>query len=171
MSEATWYVLEVAGQRELEITVKLREGGLLAMVPTERRYRRTRSKQGKPVLLPYVYPLMPGYVFAGSHEKSKFPWLRVRSMRDVWGVVSFHENGWPAELSDRDIDMIRQMAKDTKPTGGSLKAGDQTRITSGPFANIEGLAKAIGRDKVVVSVHLFGAERDLTVAVGNVEKV
>ena len=37
--------------------------------------------------------------------------------------------------------------------------------------SIEGLAKAIGRDKIVISVHLFGAERDLTVPVGNVEKV
>ena len=151
---------------------KLRSSGLLAMVPCERRFRKTLSRQGKPVLMSYLYPLMPGYVFCGMRNENAFPWLRIRSMRHIWGVVSFDEEGWPAKLSDKDIDTIRQMAKDVKQaTGGSLKEGDQIRITSGPFASIEGLAKAIGRDKVVISVHLFGAERDLTVPVGNVEKV
>ena len=166
---ATWYVLEVAGQRELEVTAKLREAGYLSMLPCERRYRKTRSKQGKPVLMPYLYPLMPGYVFAGF--TGTVPWAKIKATRHIWGVVSFEEDGSPTRLTDRDIDKIRTMAKDAKPSGGSLKEGDRTRITSGPFASLEGLAVALGRSKVTVSLVLFGAEREIDVPVGNVEKV
>lgn len=162
-------MLKTAAQAELEVAIQLRKLGLLAMVPTERRYRRVRGKNNRPEMVAYSHPIMPGYVFAG--RSGPMPWAAVGAVKNCWGYISFSEHGIPATLSDHDIQIIQHMMANVKASGGSLRVGEQVKITKGAFANLEGLAKAIGRDRVTISAHVFGAERDLVVAVGNVEKV
>lgn len=159
----------MASQRELEVAVALRKLGLLALVPTERRYRRMRGKNNRPEMIAYAHPIFSGYVFVG--KAGPMPWAAIAKVRHCWGYVSFSEDGSPATLSDHDIQVIQHMTATVRASGGSLRIGEAIKIVAGAFANIEGVATAIGREKVKISVHVFGSERELVVPVGNVEKV
>ena len=167
MLVATWQILNVAPQREFLVQKDMQALGLLAMVPSEKRWRKSRGKDNRPVMVAYAHPIISSYVFVGSDRP--MPWRAIKETDFTRGWVSFSRDGTPAKLSDRDIDMIRRMVGRSNG-GAGLQVGDAARLTDGPYQNLEAIVRAIGRDKVTISVQFFGSERELSVTVDKLEK-
>lgn len=169
MTEAVWHVLNVAPQREMRVAIDLRRQGLLAMLPTERRYRKTRGKGNRPVIMAYSHPVIPSYVFVGSDHAMNWP--AIAKVEHVRGYITFDPDGEPARLTPSDIAIIRRLGLANKSTGGqALRIGDMARLTEGPLWGIEGVVEAIGRERVTVRIMLFGSMRIVSERVDRVER-
>jgi hypothetical protein len=104
-----WIVLKVAPQRERRVHDDIkRELGLAACVPSVQKFRKGIGKGNKPVLIPYLVPLLPSYVFAGSG--GIFPLHAIKSRDFVSGFVRFGQPG-PATLSVAEVDRMRRLAR------------------------------------------------------------
>lgn len=149
-----WNVLTVAPQRERKVAAEIRAGlGLQVCVPCLQKHRKSRGKNNRPVLVPYLVPLMPRYVFVGA--KNVLPVYDLMALEYVNGFVTF--GGKIATLRDAEVDHIRRLAKDVKiDTKSGYQVGDAITITDGPFKSFPALIQEIRGGDVRVDVELFG---------------
>lgn len=153
---ASWYVIQVAPQRELAAAEALRDRGYTVYCPTARR------RLGKRQVL---RALFPRYLFVRR-------WIPTRDatddIRDRAGrrmitgslmVCGRHEPipesvvGKIAEAAAR-LDM--ELGKPRRPL---LRAGDIGIMRSGPFAGQSGEIVAISRGEAEVALKIFNAVR------------
>jgi transcription antitermination factor NusG len=166
MSEADWYVLAVVPGHELDVIARVRALELMARIPIETRTLRSRGRHNQPVVREVKASLLPGYVFMGS--KRGVDWPTVQALKGVHGVLM--SDGRPGRLSEADVAAVDRLCKEDH-RGGTLQVGAVGRILRGPFRELEAVIQAIRPDLVRVSVHVFGAEREISVNVDNIASV
>ena len=163
-----WIVLKTAPQREIEVSKDVAQTlSLATCVPCARKFRKGRAKGNKPVLIPYLLPLLPGYVFVGC--RGLFPLRKIRDLDYVQGFVQFDAS--PATLSDAEVDRMRQMAhKSRVETPGGYETGDAVQIKSGPFMGMASLIGEIRGGEVRVDVQLFGRATPMWLTADRLDK-
>ena len=116
----------------------------------------------------------PGYVLA-EMEMTDDSWHLVKSTPRVTGVIGGTANR-PLPITQREVDSIMQQIQ----TGGEkpkpkvqFEVGQRIRVNEGPFADFNGVVDEVNyeRNKLKVSVQIFGRETPVELDFMQVEKV
>ena len=116
----------------------------------------------------------PGYVLV-EMEMTDDSWHLVKSTPRVNGFVGGSGNR-PIPISQKDADAILQQAKTgvEKPKPKvEFEVGQQVRVNEGPFADFNGIVDEVNyeRNRLRVSVQIFGRETPVELEFGQVEKI
>lgn len=119
----------------------------------------------------------PGYVLI-EMEMSDSSWHLVKSTPRINGFVGGTANR-PLPISQREVDNI--MAQVSGGEGGERKPkpriefeiGQEVRVTDGPFADFNGTVEFVDyeRNRLRVTVQIFGRETPVELEFGQVEKL
>ena len=116
----------------------------------------------------------PGYVLA-EMEMTDDSWHLVKSTPRVTGFIGGTANR-PLPITQREVDAIMQQIQ----TGGEkpkpkvqFEVGQRIRVNEGPFADFHGVVDEVNyeRNKLKVSVQIFGRETPVELDFMQVEKV
>ena len=116
----------------------------------------------------------PGYVLA-EMEMTDDSWHLVKSTPRVTGFIGGTANR-PLPITQREVDAIMQQIQ----TGGEkpkpkveFEVGQRIRVNEGPFADFNGVVDEVNyeRNKLKVSVQIFGREAPVELDFMQVEKV
>ena len=173
-----WYVVQAYSgfeknvQRTLEERIAREEMGDYfgqILVPVEkvvdiRNGRKTISERKS----------YPGYVLV-EMEMTDDSWYLVQSTPRVSGFIGGTANK-PMPISQREAEIILQQvqtgAEKPKPKI-EFEVGQQIRVNEGPFADFNGIVDEVNyeRNKLRVSVQIFGRETPVELEFGQVEKI
>lgn len=173
-----WYVVQAYSgfeknvQRTLEERIAREEMGDYfgqILVPLEkvvdiRNGRKTISERKS----------YPGYVLV-EMEMTDDSWYLVKSTPRVSGFIGGTANK-PMPISQREAEIILQQvqtgAEKPKPKI-EFEVGQQIRVNEGPFADFNGVVDEVNyeRNKLRVSVQIFGRETPVELEFGQVEKI
>jgi transcriptional antiterminator NusG len=115
----------------------------------------------------------PGYVLV-EMEMTDETWHLVKSTPKVTGFVGGTANH-PAPISQKEVDSIMQQIQEgvEKPRPKVLfEVGERVRVTDGPFNDFNGTVDEVNyeRNKLRVSVQIFGRDTPVELEFGQVEK-
>lgn len=118
----------------------------------------------------------PGYILI-EMEMNDSSWHLVKSTPRVNGFIGGTSNR-PVPISQREVDNIMQQIgtdsgeKKPKPRI-EFENGQQVRINEGPFADFNGFVEQVDyeRNKLRVSVQIFGRETPVELDFSQVEKI
>lgn len=173
-----WYVVQAYSgfeknvQRTLEERIAREEMGDYfgqILVPVEkvvdiRNGRKTISERKS----------YPGYVLV-EMEMTDDSWYLVKSTPRVSGFIGGTANK-PMPISQREAEIILQQvqtgAEKPKPKI-EFEVGQQIHVNEGPFADFNGVVDEVNyeRNKLRVSVQIFGRETPVELEFGQVEKI
>ncbi len=170
-TEPRWYVVHTYSgyenkvKTDLEKTVKNRELEdyfFEIVVPMEEQIEIKDGK--KKVNLKKVFP---GYVLV-KMIVTEATWYIVRNTRGVTGFVGSGTD--PIPLTEKEI---RQMGFEVASIKFDYSLGDSVRITGGSFDGFIGTIKEINKDKnkVKVSISMFGRETPIEVDFSQIDKI
>lgn len=119
--------------------------------------------------------VFPGYLLVRL-EMDDDSWYVVRNTPGVTGFVG--SGAKPIPLSEKEVDKILGRAKPGEPAEkakprAEWQNGDPVRVTTGPFANFQGVINEVDgeRSKVKVLVNIFGRETPVELAFDQISKV
>ncbi|MCW3481730.1 transcription termination/antitermination protein NusG [Neisseriaceae bacterium JH1-16] len=116
----------------------------------------------------------PGYVLV-EMEMTDDTWHLVKSTPKVTGFVGGTANR-PAPISVKEVEAIMQQMQEgvEKPKPKVLfEVGERVRVTEGPFTDFNGSVDEVNyeRNKLRVSVQIFGRDTPVELDFGQVEKL
>ena len=116
--------------------------------------------------------VFPGYLLVRM-ELSDDSWYVVRNTPGVTGFVGSGTK--PIPLSEREVDKIlKRKGEAEKPRPkAEWQTNDPVRVTTGPFANFQGIISEVDdeRQKVKVLVNIFGRETPVELSYDQISKV
>jgi transcriptional antiterminator NusG len=120
--------------------------------------------------------VFPGYLLVRLDLDDE-SWYVVRNTPGVTGFVG--SGSKPTPLSAREVDRILQRGKQEEGADAPAKPKlewseeDPVRVTSGPFANFQGVISEVDgeRQKVKVLVNIFGRETPVELSFDDIQKV
>uniref|UniRef100_UPI0035A04F01 transcription termination/antitermination protein NusG n=1 Tax=Neisseria sp. TaxID=192066 RepID=UPI0035A04F01 len=116
----------------------------------------------------------PGYVLI-EMEMTDDSWHLVKSTPRVSGFIGGTANR-PMPISQKEVDSILQQVQTgiEKPKPKvEFEVGQQVRVNEGPFADFNGIVEEVNyeRNKLRVSVQIFGRETPVELEFNQVEKI
>lgn len=147
-SELHWYAAYTCANHEKRVVAEFQARSIEHFLPL---YRSLRCWKDRRVNL--ELPLFPGYVFVRLALRDRLGVLQTPS---VVRLVGF--NGFPTALPDKEVEILRSgLCQGLRAEPHSfLVVGRRVRVTSGPFAGLEGvLKKKRGNLRVVVSFDMI----------------
>lgn len=116
----------------------------------------------------------PGYVLV-EMEMTDDSWHLVKSTPRVSGFIGGRANR-PTPISQREAEIILQQVQTgiEKPKPKvEFEVGQQVRVNEGPFADFNGVVEEVNyeRNKLRVSVQIFGRETPVELESSQVEKI
>ena len=124
-----WYLLQTKPNCHKIAQENLHRQGFKVFLPllTKTTTRRTKFVNN-------LKPLFPGYIFLGT-ELDNIPWKSVNSTRGVSKAVTL--DGHYRSVAPEIFDGLRSRCDQNGvlETMENVKAGDQAKITKGPFAD------------------------------------
>ncbi|HEZ1859183.1 TPA: transcription termination/antitermination protein NusG [Neisseria meningitidis] len=116
----------------------------------------------------------PGYVLV-EMEMTDDSWHLVKSTPRVSGFIGGRANR-PTPISQREAEIILQRVQTgiEKPKPKvEFEVGQQVRVNEGPFADFNGVVEEVNyeRNKLRVSVQIFGRETPVELEFSQVEKI
>ncbi|MCS4534421.1 transcription termination/antitermination protein NusG [Neisseria montereyensis] len=116
----------------------------------------------------------PGYVLI-EMEMTDDSWHLVKSTPRVSGFIGGKANR-PTPITKKEVDLILQQVQSgvEKPKPKvEFEIGQQVRVNEGPFADFTGIVEEVNyeRNKLRVSVQIFGRETPVELEFNQVEKV
>ena len=173
-----WYVVQAYSGFEKNVQKALREriaregmedyfGQIL--VPVE---KVADIKNGREAISERKF--YPGYVLIEMNMTDE-SWYLVKSTPRVSGFIGGSANK-PIPISSREVDVILQRVNSglEKPKPKvEFEIGQQVRVNEGPFADFNGMVDEVNyeRNKLRVSVQIFGRETPVELEFGQVEKI
>ena len=102
-------------------------------------------------------------------------WHLVKSTPRVSGFIGGTANR-PMPISQREVDAIMaqvQMGSEKPKPRVEFEVGQQVRVNEGPFVNFNGVVDEVNyeRNKLHVSVQIFGRETPVELEFSQVEKI
>ena len=120
-----------------------------------------------------VKKLFPGYVLVEMIMTDE-AWFIVRNTPGVTGFIGSSGKGAkPTPLQPYEVDKIlNNMGMSRLEVSTDLQIGEIIKITSGPFAGMEGKISELDLDnqQLIVLLDLFGQETDVEVEISQIEK-
>ncbi|MFV2030353.1 transcription termination/antitermination protein NusG [Neisseria sp. S1] len=116
----------------------------------------------------------PGYVLV-EMQMTDDSWHLVKSTPRVSGFIGGTANR-PTPISQREVDAILQQVRsgiDKPKPKVEFEVGQQVRVNEGPFADFNGIVDEVNyeRNKLRVSVQIFGRETPVELEFNQVEKI
>lgn len=121
----------------------------------------------------------PGYVLV-EMEMTDSSWHLVKSTPRVNGFIGGTAHK-PLPITQREVDAMMEQVRGTSEEGGVKKpkprvefdVGQQVRVNEGPFADFNGVVEHVDyeRNKLRVTVQIFGRETPVELEFGQVEKI
>jgi transcriptional antiterminator RfaH len=151
MSCMAWVVVRTKSQRERYALENCHRQNIVAYCPMIEARRRSRGR----LSLALLEPLFPSYMFADVDGDQ---W---RKLLSTYGVVTIVLNGQkPAYISARLIEALRQREQGGVVVLPTLKPGQRIRITSGAFADQQGVhVGQSGHQRIAVLLDVLGGKR------------
>ena len=117
--------------------------------------------------------LFPGYIFINM-EMTDTTWHLVNSVPKIKGFIGANRDN-PTPLVDAEVQSILQgiEAGARKPKPKVLfEAGEMVRVIDGPFDDFNAVVEEVSyeKDKLLVSVQIFGRSTPVELSFGQVEK-
>ncbi len=176
---ARWYILHAHSGFENKVAQTIKEKaaqqGLTdkieeVIVPTE---SVVEIRRGKKVASDRKY--FPGYMLV-KMELSDQTWHLVKSIPKVTDFLGGGKGGRPVPVPEAEISaLLLQMTEGAeKPKRAiSYQIGETVKVNDGPFESFTGIVEDIdeGREKVKVSVSIFGRPTPVELDYGQVDKV
>ncbi|MBT3196881.1 MAG: transcription/translation regulatory transformer protein RfaH, partial [Gammaproteobacteria bacterium] len=158
-----WYLLASKPREEERARINLERQGYHVYLPLVKRERRRRGK-----ITIHTEPLFPRYLFI-QLDRENDNWAPIRSTFGVSGLVGFgsqHTNYIPIPhsvittlRSHEDKQGLHSLEKSTW-----FKQGDTIRVTSGPFAEIEGVfVMDDGEHRSMILIEMLGKQQHITI--------
>ncbi|MGN1311696.1 MAG: transcription termination/antitermination protein NusG [Bacilli bacterium] len=120
-----------------------------------------------------VKKLFPGYVLVEMIMTDE-AWFVVRNTPGVTGFIGSSGKGAkPTPLQPYEVDKIlNSMGMSRLEVSTDLQEGEIVKITSGPFAGMEGKISEVNLEtnQLIVLLDLFGQETDVEVEMSQIEK-
>lgn len=172
-----WYVVNTYSGHEKKVQEKLlmransmnMEDYIFRVIVPERK--EVEVKNG--VTKEKVKKLFPGYVLVEMVMTDE-AWFIVRNTPGVTGFIGSSGKGAkPTPLQPYEVDKIlNSMGMSRLEVNSDIKVGDLVKITSGPFAGMEGKISELDMEnsKLIVLLDLFGQETDVEVELSQIEK-
>lgn len=118
--------------------------------------------------------LFPGYVLI-EMEMTETSWHLVKSTPRVSGFIGGTASH-PTPISQREVDAILQQVQsgvDKPKPKVEFEVGQQIRVNEGPFSDFNGIVDEVNyeRNKLRVSVQIFGRETPVELEFNQVEKL
>ena len=174
-----WYVLNAQSGHEKKVkdnlltrvkNLHLEDQIYDVYIPTEEVIEIRNSKK-----VTIEKKTFPGYVLVRMDDDDNL----LYEIRNTPSVIGFVGSGkYPAALSKREVERIigtNEEIEDTKESPKfkpDFETGETVRVTSGPFADFNGIIEEINLDqsKVTVLVNVFGRETPLELAFTDIVK-
>ena len=174
-----WYVLNAQSGHEKKVkdnlltrikNLHLEDQIYDVYIPTEEVIEIRNSKK-----VTIEKKTFPGYVLVRMDDDDNL----LYEIRNTPSVIGFVGSGkYPAALSKREVEKIigtNEEIEDTKESPKfkpDFETGETVRVTSGPFADFNGIIEEINLDqsKVTVLVNVFGRETPLELAFTDIVK-
>ncbi len=180
-THARWYFVQTYSGQEERVrknleqrieTMDMRDKIFQVVIPTE---EIVEIKEGKRI--PKQERLYPGYLLVQMAMDDE-SWYVVRNTPGVTGFVSAEDEREmrpkPVPLEQWEVDdILHHMESDTPKARVGFTAGQNVRVTDGPFADFIGMVENIDheRGKVRVLVSFFGRETPVELDFLQVEKL
>jgi transcriptional antiterminator NusG len=179
MATKKWYAVQTYSQSEKRAKANLQERIKLKnmeplfgeiLIPTEqvtenRAGGKSRTRE---------HPSFPGYIFV-EMDLNEETWHLVKDTSKVMGFVGSPDGKHPTEVKQSQIDELRKGITEgtSKPRPKvTFVAGDEVRVTDGPFSNFTGTVEEVKpeKQKVRVKVSIFGRSTPVELDFSQVEK-
>lgn len=174
-----WYILHAHSGFEKKVAQSIKEQAIQkglseliedVVVPTE---EVTEIRRGKKMQAERKF--FPGYVLV-KMELQDATWHMVKNTPKVTGFLGGGKNGRPVPITEKEAEAIFNQVRDgVSPSKSSIifEVGEQVKITEGPFDSFVGLIEGVDEEKqrVKVSVSIFGRSTPVDLEYGQVEKV
>jgi transcription termination/antitermination protein NusG len=174
-----WYAVQTYSQSEKRAKANLQERIKLKnmeqhfgeiLIPTEqvteaRAGGKSRTRE---------HPSFPGYIFV-EMDLNEETWHLVKDTSKVMGFVGGPGGKDPIEVKQSQIEDLRKGISEgaAKPKAKvTFVAGDEVRVTDGPFSNFTGQVEEVKpeKQKVRVKVSIFGRSTPVELDFSQVEK-
>lgn len=160
-TKRAWYLLQCKVRQDARAQEHLERQGFNCYRPTIRVERVVRGRKQL-----VEDSLFPGYLFVQLGALDN--WSPLRSTRGVNRVVSF--GGQPQVVADELIEQLRQR-RPVLPSAGIFLAGEKVRITSGPFAEIEGVFLTMdGEARVILLLNFLQRQQRVHLPLNGISK-
>lgn len=176
--EKRWYVVHTYAGYENKVKTNL-EMRVESMKMTDKIFRvlvpqeeETEMKDGRKKTV--MKKKFPGYVLV-EMVMTDDSWYVVRNTPGVTGFIGSYGGGSkPIPLLPEEVDTImKQMGIEQPRVKVDFKVKESVKVKEGPFANFLGTIEEISEEKqkVKVSVNMFGRETPVELDFSKVEKV
>ena len=174
-----WYAVQTYSQSEKRAKANLQERIKLKnmeqffgeiLIPTEqvteaRAGGKSRTRE---------HPSFPGYIFV-EMDLNEETWHLVKDTSKIMGFVGGPGGKDPIEVKQSQIEDLRKGISEgaAKPKAKvTFVAGDEVRVTDGPFSNFTGQVEEVKpeKQKVRVKVSIFGRSTPVELDFSQVEK-
>jgi len=162
-----WYLIQCKPRQDSRAEENLTRQAFKCYRPTQhieriQRGRRTTS----------VESLFPGYLFIQLDQLND-NWHPIRSTRGVNQLVTFGKQ--PIAVADGLIEQLQQRSQNqlcaSTEDSIALEPGDQVRITSGSYKELEAIFLSHdGSERIVILLQLLHREHTLSVPISAIEK-
>lgn len=152
-----WFVAQTHPRKEKQALQNLKNQGMEAFCPYERRLRRIGRKHAE-----VMTPFFPGYVFV-SLDLAQDSWHSVNGTYCVNKLIGFGSGSYVTP-APAPVGLVEQFQALSSASGDlkfaeTLLPGDQVRVVGGAFANMHGvLEQASGAERVIVLMNILSRE-------------
>ncbi len=160
IENAHWYLIYTKPRQEYRAQENLKQQGFEVYLPLHQSERLLRGK-----LRVIEEPLFKRYVFVRFNSHNS-PWHTIRSTLGVSELV--RTGGQPAKVPPALIQALMQQAVTTQ---AMFERGDQLRITSGPFHDLQAVFEMQdGEQRAIVLIELLNKIQKITVNLNALSK-
>lgn len=177
MVEAKWYVVNTVVGYEAKAAALIKEetkkrgieGDVLdVVVPTEVIKRNQRGKK-----VQVEKKMMPGYIFVKICP-SDVVWNVIRNTQYVMKFLGVANK--PSEVPEEEVNAVLHKMEEIRNDEGrsdTVDVGEMVKIIEGAFAGFSAIVEQVNleKNKIRVSVSIFGRETPLELTKGQVERI
>ncbi len=174
-----WYIVHAYSGFEKKVAQSIREQAAQkgishlieeVVVPVE---EVTEVRRGKKVQAERKF--FPGYVMV-KMELTDETWHMIKNTQKVTGFLGHGGKGKPVPITEKEADAIFAQVREgiEHPKSQiSFEIGENVKIIDGPFDTFTGMIESVDEEKerVKVSVSIFGRPTPVDLEYGQVEKV
>lgn len=155
-----WYACYTRARHEKTVNTRFTRDGIECFLPLMERESQWKDRKKR-----VAFALFPGYVFGRFTLGAMMQVLSIPGVSTIVGV-----RGTPAPIADAEILNVRRFSDALALSGVEVEEafaflpGAWVRVTSGPFAGVEGIVTEIrGSRRVRVGLQLVGRYLDVDI--------